>query len=149
MVCRSQARTGARTQSCSRRPSKPQVTGQLQLQLSFSCVRVCAVARLSGVDPRSSTLEYSNTRAGDRDKGSTSKYAAATGYWWCCSCNPMKRVRSYIRIRSRGVAACLEARRPRSRSRSRSLSDSKSRHIARFVHCAPSTCAACIPRSSE
>ena len=73
VVCRSRARARAqaRTQSCSRRPSKPQVSGQL-LPLSFSYVRVCAVARLSGV-------EYSNAPARGRDKGSTPKYAAGTG----------------------------------------------------------------------
>ena len=63
-ICRSRARARAqaRTQSCSRRPSKPQVTGQLQLQLSFSCVRVCTVAQLGNCNAQ--------------DKRSTPNYAA-------------------------------------------------------------------------
>ena len=55
----------------------------------------------------------------------------------CCSCNPMKRVRIRIRIRSRGVAACLEAHHPTYKL-----------DLTATLR-APSTYAACIPRSSE
>ena len=74
--------------------AKPQVTGHWSATASTE-LQLCTSVRCGAAERcRSSTLEYSNTRARGRDKGSTPKYAAATGHWWCCSCNPMKRTNS-------------------------------------------------------